>query len=233
MTRSGDWRLVFLAAALLVTPSRAADAPAAPGIHYVYLIRHGLYDRDSTVTDDVTGHGINALGRVQARRIGERLAALPVRPASLVSSTLRRARETAEVMSGPMKMAVMQDSLISECTPLGDGPAPAGESPAAIALCDSTLARAWAKYLTPAPGGGDRHDVLVCHGNVIRWFVARTVGADPRGWRRMDIGHGSLTVLAVRPDGSARLVMFSDVGHLPLAEQTWAGRGAGWSTPAR
>jgi hypothetical protein len=25
--------------------------------------------------------------------------------------------------------------------------------------------------------------------------------------------------------------MFSDVGHLPLTEQSWTGRGAGWGAP--
>jgi serine/threonine-protein phosphatase PGAM5 len=77
----------------------------------------------------------------------------------------------------------------------------------------------------------DRHDVLVCHGNVIRWFVSRAVSGDPRHWLSMDIGNGSLTILAVRPDGSVRLVCFSDVGHLPVSKQTWLGRGAGWGKP--
>jgi hypothetical protein len=44
----------------------------------------------------------------------------------------------------------------------------------------------------------------------------------------MDIANGSLTVIAVRPDGSVRLVTFSDASHLPISKQTWAGNGAGW-----
>jgi hypothetical protein len=51
-------------------------------------------------------------------------------------------------------------------------------------------------------------------------------------WGRMGIGNASLTVLAVRPDGTARLVMYSDVGHLPVDKQTWSGRGVGWGLPA-
>jgi len=27
-------------------------------------------------------------------------------------------------------------------------------------------------------------------------------------------------------------VMYSDVGHIPVEKQTWAGRGAGWGKPA-
>jgi hypothetical protein len=48
----------------------------------------------------------------------------------------------------------------------------------------------------------------------------------------MEIANASLTILAVRPDGTSRLVSFSDVGHLPVARQTWTGKGAGWSAPA-
>jgi serine/threonine-protein phosphatase PGAM5 len=99
-----------------------------------------------------------------------------------------------------------------------------------IARCDSNLAVAWARYMTPSPEA-DRHEVLVCHGNVIRWFVSRALHENTRRWHLLDIANGSLTILAVRPDGTTRLVMFSDVGHLPVTKQTWTGRGAGWSVP--
>ena len=70
----------------------AADPPApparptSPGVHYVYLIRHGHYDRGpAAVGDDLPGGGLSERGHRQAHLIGARLAALPVRPASLVS----------------------------------------------------------------------------------------------------------------------------------------------------
>src|SRR3982751_1824550 len=102
--------------ALVAQIATAAEAPRATGVHYVYLIRHGEYDRDSTA-DDVAGNGLNALGREQARLIGTRLAALPVHPASLVTSTFRRASETADVIGRILKMTPIRDSLIHECTP--------------------------------------------------------------------------------------------------------------------
>jgi serine/threonine-protein phosphatase PGAM5 len=100
-----------------------------------------------------------------------------------------------------------------------------------IALCDGNLAAAWAKYVTPTPDA-DTHDLLVCHGNVIRWMVAKAMGSDSRTWTHMDIANASLTVISVRPDGTVRLVMYSDVGHMPVDKQTWAGRGAGWDVKA-
>jgi serine/threonine-protein phosphatase PGAM5 len=221
------WTLAFGLLVASFASVTAAGQPAAPrGVHYVYLVRHGVYDRDTTVTDDRLGNGLNALGHEQAKLVGARLAQLPVRLHALVSSDFARARETADDIGALVGLVPVRDSLIQECTPPSDRPdlmEDAGE----LARCDSTLKAAWAKYFTPSPEA-DRHDVLVCHGNVIRWMTSRALGLDLTRWTRMDIGNGSLTILAVRPDGSARLVMYSDVGHLPLDKQTWAGAGAGW-----
>lgn len=221
---------LIVLALLLPAAAAAADAPAPrpAGIHYVYLIRHGIYDLDTTVTDDALGNGLNALGHRQAKYAGKRLAALPVKVHRLISSTYLRAAQTADDIGAVLRMAPERDSLIHECTPTSDR-ADYMKNHAAdeIAACDANLNAAWAKYLVPTPDA-DTHDVLVCHGNVIRWMVSKALMNDTGHWTRMDIGNGSLTVLAVRPDGSTRLVIYSDVGHIPLAEQTWTGKGAGW-----
>lgn len=121
------------------------------------------------------------------------------------------------------------DSLWRECTPTADrADYMRHHSPEDIASCDSCRAAAYARYLVPAVGS-DRHDIIVCHANVIRWVVSRVVAGDPVHWPRMEIAHASLTIVAVHADGSARLVTFSDVGQLPLAKQTWTGSGAGWA----
>ena len=78
--------MLFRSASLLAlfTASAAlAQAPAATkpaqGVHYVYMVRHGMYDRDSLATDDRVANGLNALGHEQARLTGARLAGLGVR----------------------------------------------------------------------------------------------------------------------------------------------------------
>jgi serine/threonine-protein phosphatase PGAM5 len=225
--------VLILALAFVPAPScRAAEPPAASqGTRYVYLIRHGMYDRVDSL-DDRTANGINALGHEQARLLGARLRALPVRPRILVSSTLLRAMETGDDLAAILAIPCARDSLLEECSPpaLRDSAATAEEREERTA-CEATLQRAWAKYMVPSPVA-DAHDLLVCHGNVIRWFVTRALGADTQRWITMTIGNASLTILAVRPDGSVRLAMYSDVGHLPVGKQTWTGRGPGWgSTP--
>jgi broad specificity phosphatase PhoE len=217
-------------AALAAHPTNAADPPPQPapqGVRYVYLIRHGQYDRVDSL-DSRTANALNALGHEQARLLGVRLAALPVKARMLVSSDYRRARETADDLGEALGMKAERDTLIQECYPSTWRPELDREhDPVEIALCESKLDSAWTRYFRPSPEA-DTHDVVVCHGNVIRWFVARALGCDPRRWLTMDIGNASLTIVAVRADGTSRLVMYSDVGHLPLPKQTWAGRGAGW-----
>jgi serine/threonine-protein phosphatase PGAM5 len=230
-------RFLWLCAATFLAftlPVFGADPPSSgSGIHYLYLIRHGAYDSDpDRNVDDVVANGLNPLGHEQARIVGARLAALPIKPASLVSSTYRRARETAEDIGRVLGMKPTLDSLIHECTATSDRASLMRDPAQEIAACDSNLARAWTKYVVPTPDA-DRHDILVCHGNVIRWFVSHVVNADPRRWPWMEIGNASLTIIAVRPDGTTRLVCYSDVGHLPVSKQTWTGRGAGWGTPAK
>ncbi len=207
-----------------------AQAPARPGngVHYVYLIRHGIYDRDTLATDDRVANGLNALGHEQAKLVGERLAALPLKFDHLVSSELMRAVQTSDDMARAMKMTPSRDASLNECTPTSSNARlMASEKPHDMAECDSARVVAWDRWFKPTPER-DTYDVLVCHGNIIRWTLMKTVGADTKNWLNMDCGNGSLTIVAVRPDGSTRLVMYSDVGHVPVEKQTWSGRGGGW-----
>jgi serine/threonine-protein phosphatase PGAM5 len=120
------------------------------------------------------------------------------------------------------------DTLIHECTPATErADIMRDTTPEEVAACESNLEAAWGKYAVPTPAT-DRRDVLVCHGNVIRWIVTRALGADRLHWLRMDIANASITVIAIRADGSVKLATFSDTGHMQPDGQSWTGRGAGW-----
>ena len=218
--------------ALVRASTAETAAPSRTGMRYVYLIRHGMYDRVDSL-DDRTANGLSPLGREQARLLGERLREIPVHPRLLVSSGLTRARETGDIVAAILGVPCARDSTIEECTPprLSDSTATAAAREEA-ATCAATLERAWERYMRPS-AEGDAHDLLVCHANVIRWYVTRALQADPRRWISMGIANASITILAVRPDGSVRLMMYSDVGHLPVEKQTWIGGGSGWWTTPR
>ena len=228
-------RLVVLTALLTACGGAAraqapagSAAPAGTGVHYVDMVRHGIYDLDTTATDDRLANGLNKLGHEQARLVGARLAALPVRFDRLISSEFLRAAQTADDMGKLMRMTPTRDAVLNECTPTtSNARIMARETPAALAECDSARLVQWQRYFAPTPEH-DTFDVLVCHGNVIRWTLMRAVGADVKNWLNLDAGNCSLTIIAVRPDGSVRPVMYSDVGHIPVAKQTWSGKGGGW-----
>jgi serine/threonine-protein phosphatase PGAM5 len=224
------WFVCLSCVAAFVAAAQTPPAPSKPvtGIHFVYLVRHGIYDRDTSATDDRVSNGLNALGHEQARLAGARLAALGIKFDRLISSEYLRAKQTADDMGAPMKMTPTRDGLLNECTPSSSNARlMAGEKPEDVAACDSVRAVAWQRYFVPTPDH-DTYDVLVCHGNVIRWTLMRALAADTKHWSDQDIGNASLSIIAVRPDGSIRLAMYSDVGHVPVEKQSWSGRGGGW-----
>jgi serine/threonine-protein phosphatase PGAM5 len=214
---------VLVLAGILVPLAWATAAPAGPaaGTRTLYLIRHGVYDDDDP-RDPEVGKALTEQGREQARLTGARLAQLPKPIDVLYASTMTRARQTAEIIGAALggRQAVPAPE-IKECTPpTRREDIMARERPGAPDSCRQVLDGAWARFFRPT-SGPDSTMALVCHGNVIRYFVARALGLDPTLWLNMTIANCSLTVIQVRPDGRMRLVCFADAGHLPPALQTY------------
>jgi serine/threonine-protein phosphatase PGAM5 len=195
-----------------------ASAQTAPPIRTVYLIRHGAYLPDAKA-DPQAGPGLSPLGIAQARLIGTRLRSLPVAFDSLTSSTMTRAQQTAAIIHEQIAdVRATSSPLISECTP----PAriESRDAPAAQQACKEKLDAAFAKFFAPA-SGASRNDVLVCHGNVIRYLTTRALGVDPQSWIAMSVGHTSVTVVQVLGNGTYRVIAVGDVGHVPPTLQSW------------
>lgn len=238
-------RLVSVGSLTVMIPFTGVPASAAPttvatkkppkqtahtgtGIHYLYLVRHGEYAHDHEDQDERVNNGLVPLGHEQAKLVGERLAELPVKFDRLISSQLLRAKQTADDIGAILHMTPVRDSLLNECEPTSvDSSRMAEETPAELAACDSARVRAYRRYFVPTPDR-DTYDLLVCHAHVIRWTLMRALGADTRHWSDQDAANASLTIIAVRPDSSIRLVTFNDTGHIPVAEQTWSGKAGGW-----
>ncbi len=192
-------------------------------IRAVYLIRHGEYDQEDERDPDV-GRALVGLGYAQARLIAARLVETGTVFTSIQASTMTRARQTGEVVAAcfpGLELALHRD--IRECTPTTRRQdIMAREDPAEVAACEANLAAAWDRIFRHA-GGTDAHDIVVCHGNVIRWFVTRALEVDNEAWLGMSIANCSLTVIQVKPDGSCKLVAFADAGHIPPDMQTYPG----------
>ena len=196
----------------------AADSPVQS--RYLYLIRHGHYDYEDEADPDV-GKALVALGVAQARLVAARLSSLPVEMTALRSSTMTRARQTARVIGEDFPgLKLEQSELLRECTPpTWREDVVADIDPAEMSECVDQLEKAYAEFFVPSPDL-DRHEIVVCHGNVIRYFVTKVLGVDTLAWLGMSIGNCSMTVVRIDADGRMKLLMVADVGHIPPNLQT-------------
>jgi len=105
--------------------------------------------------------------------------------------------------------------MLRECAP------PAQDQRDLAQACGKQLNQAFASWFHPALAS--ETDILVCHGNAIRYLVMKALGADPRLCTHLSIGHTSLTEVQVRADGSVRVLMVGDIGHLPPNLQSGTG----------
>jgi broad specificity phosphatase PhoE len=179
----------------------------------LYLIRHGQFD---TSARNPTG-GLTAAGRRQARHTARALKAVPV--TAIHVSTLSRAVETAapfgEVFPGAK---VYRSRRLWECVP------PLTPSVRAAYfghLTDEQLAEQWAyaerayAHIVRRAQGSDKHEIVITHGNLIRYFVCRALDVDPAAWSNMRSRNCGITRIVVYPDGDCGLLSFNEVGHLP------------------
>lgn len=232
--------LLFAAGGMAPDLSAQAAVPTlAPpaGVRTLYLVRHGAYDIDDP-RDEAVGRGLLPIGVAQARLTGDRLRGMPFAFDAISASPLTRARETAEVIAAQLGGAgaaapqIAIDPDLAECTPpTRRADIMAKERPEDLAACSAQLDRLAARLLVPAPAaGGDRRELVVAHGNVIRWLVTRSLAVDPAAWLGMSIGHASITVLAIDGKGMVRVLAVGDVGHLSPGLQTGAfGNRENWS----
>jgi serine/threonine-protein phosphatase PGAM5 len=222
------------------------------GERTIYLVRHGQSERTAGAEDSF-GPGLTTLGREQAALIAERLSRLPI--SAIHHSTLRRARETAEIIGSRFpEVKPRASSVLCECMPYvppylewwyAEG-APGGE-PSEEARADPALGvwlslwppgtkwdaiireiaqaeKAFKTYFRRTRGpdqGGARHEVIVCHGNIIRYFVCRALQASPAAWINTDINNCGLCEIQVKTDGRVMLLSHNDTGHLPLDMKTF------------
>jgi serine/threonine-protein phosphatase PGAM5 len=177
------------------------------GTRSLVFVRHGQYSSE--------GIGkLTELGREQARRTGiwlaDQLAGTKVDV--LWSSTLVRARETASIVSDSFgRMNVRPTGILREgmYSKLKDYPVPADERAEDRARADQAWARLSKKSRI------DRLELVVCHGNLIRYLVCRALRVSVARWTRMNSNHCGVSRVLIRDTGAIRVVTYNETGHLP------------------
>jgi serine/threonine-protein phosphatase PGAM5 len=186
-----------------------------PAARTIVLVRHGHYLPDPAANPHL-GPGLSPLGVAQAHLLGARLAGMPARFDALYVSPLQRARDTAATVAMDFpgrKFEVLND--LEECTPpTHRTEVISAETAEHLTACKAQLDRLFARYFRPA-AGAERTELMVCHGNVIRYLATRALGVDSAAWLEMSVGHASITVIRIEADGSFRVISLGDRGHLP------------------
>jgi serine/threonine-protein phosphatase PGAM5 len=210
---------------------------------HIYLVRHG--QREPGEGPDSFGPALTSLGRQQANLAARRLATLAIDV--IHTSSFRRATQTAQVIAGQFPGASVHPSrLLWECVPAlpefavdwyknhpdrGGVSLPLRMLPwiglweddtdwAEIESGFEQANQAWEKYFIPIHGM-DRHEVIVCHGNILRYFVMRALQVPPEAWIKTDVYNCAISEVIIREDGEMLLLSHNDHGHLPPEMKTF------------
>jgi serine/threonine-protein phosphatase PGAM5 len=175
----------------------------------LHLVRHGQYE------DGESGSGnLTLLGRRQARHVARYLARLPI--ARIVSSDVSRAIQTAEILSREIRIPLSgRHSLLREVLPtrVAGLRVPVEKRVAHVRRIERVIKKFF------KASRGVRHEIIVCHGNLIRSLVLRVAVGRVDGWHRLVAHHAAVTSFAVSSHGMV-VLGFNAQDHLPLKLRT-------------
>jgi serine/threonine-protein phosphatase PGAM5 len=195
-------------------------------------------DIETKFSQDDKMRKLTPLGRTQAELTGKRLGEMqkginkafgPCSFKIIRSSDMLRAKETAEIIAKHLEgvEVAAPDELLNEALPAPIIPARPGIlDEQEIDENHDRIESAFQKYMYRGPEGDESEhefEIIVCHGNVIRYFFTRALQIPPEAWLRMSTFNCSLTYILIKPNGNCSARMMGDIGHLGLAHSTFSG----------
>jgi serine/threonine-protein phosphatase PGAM5 len=184
---------------------------------HLILIRHGQYNLEGKTDEERI---LTTLGCDQAEATGERIASLNLPLSYVVSSTMTRAIETADLIRPFLPTdipSLPNDPILCEGAPFPPEPRSSWKPEKSYHVDGARIEAAFRKYFHRAEVNQqeDSFEVIVCHANVIRYFVCRALQLPPEAWLRITLKHGSMTWFTIRPDGRASIRSLGEAGHMP------------------
>uniref|UniRef100_A0A7G3AY73 Serine/threonine-protein phosphatase PGAM5, mitochondrial n=1 Tax=Lutzomyia longipalpis TaxID=7200 RepID=A0A7G3AY73_LUTLO len=186
-------------------------------IRHLILIRHGQYNQSG---ESDSKHYLTEIGRKQAAFTGDRLKLLQINWDKMIKSTLLRAQETGSIISTSLPQVPVENcSLLEEGAPIPPEPPIGHWKPEKHQFFQdgARIEAAFRKYFHRASPEQtkDSYTLLVCHANVIRYFVCRALQFPPEAWLRISLNHASVTWISILPSGRVLLRGLGDSGHIP------------------
>lgn len=207
----------------------------------IVLVRHGQYNDKGKEDSE---RYLTELGREQADFTGQRLAEMYKHLQSkmgydenenqlklelnFIVSTMARATETAKIIlkhfpgKTPTSCDMIREGAPCEPVP-GISPTLWNPSPQAFYEDGARIEAAFRKYIHRAEASqlNDSIDIIICHANVIRYFVCRALQLPPEAWLRFSLHNGSFTVMTIQPNGRVSVSMLGETGHFPIEKLTF------------
>lgn len=192
--------------------------------------RHVIFVRHAQPAEEVlTGGGrassssLSTVGRQQAELTATRLANLFPEICAVYHAPSPAARATAAALRHhlPKEISLIESALLEEGVPIVPSPSPPSLTsvPDEEVMQDTVRAEAAFRTHVWPPSGEDQSvssaEVVIGHGNFIRYFVCRALQLHPVIWSRLAAHHGAITWLDIDCSGAVALREFGGIGHLP------------------
>lgn len=197
-----------------------ADKPRSKAVRHLIMIRHGQYNMNGTTDPERI---LTELGRQQAKFTGQRLTELKLPIDDMVVSTMTRAQETGKIIFDQLpqqdSIKLLNDPLIEEGAPVPPEPKVGHwrPEPHQFFKDGSRIEAGFRRHFHRADPDqtSDSYTLMVCHANVIRYFICRALQFPPEAWLRMSLHHASLSWITIYPNGKVILRLLGDCGHIP------------------
>lgn len=189
---------------------------------HLLLIRHGQYNLEGKEDSE---RYLTKLGRKQADYCGKRLKEADIEYTKLISSTMTRAVETAGIIHKHFPQLTWEkDPNLCEGAPIPPEPPVGHWKPEQFQFFQdgARIETAFRKlfHRADAEQTKDSYEIVVCHANVIRYFVCRALQFPPEAWLRIGLDHASITWITIRPSGRVSIRRLGDSGFIPAKEVT-------------
>jgi serine/threonine-protein phosphatase PGAM5 len=168
----------------------------------VYLVRHGQYDLPLGNFGALT-----EVGRAQALGTAQWLERHGVAFDAVYASTMLRAHQTAQIIAETLNVQFTSSDLLCEGFPTPLEPDQVKSS----RVDRKRFEQAYTDFFaTPEQSSTD---LLICHGNIIRYFVCKAMQMPVKRWIQFGTNHAGITRIVIKGSGLSGVASFNETGH--------------------
>ncbi len=173
----------------------------------IILIRHGETEANIEAS---AAPVLTVKGKHQVIELAKRLKDSKI--AIIYSSNLERASLTAkEIQKNNQNLELIETEELQEIYRLIIGGAPKdGTRPNRFEEDLERAEKFWKKILK----WKYKNVAVVCHGNIIRFFLAKALGAPPKYFYNIEIDPASVSIINIK-EGKTKVLLVNDIAHIP------------------